>query len=117
MSEPLTGKELELFRVNFVEKLKEPMRSDFRRVVDTIADLEAENARLQERVEEAEALTEKQRKALRETARVYHEAKHFMLAEVDRERFPSYRECPYWPCVDARAAIDATPEEAEKEEE
>ena len=43
--------------------------------------------------------------ALEEAARLYHEAKCFILGEVDRERFPSYLECPYWPCVDARAAI------------
>ena len=46
--------------------------------------------------------------ALREAARLYHEAKHFILGEVDRKRFPSYLECPYWPCVDFRAAISGT---------
>ena len=45
-------------------------------------------------------------KALEEMARVYHEAKHFILGKVDRERFPSYLECPYWPCRDARIAIE-----------
>ena len=46
------------------------------------------------------------RELLTETITVYHEAKHFILGEVDRERFPSYLECPYWPCRDARVAIE-----------
>ncbi len=39
---------------------------------------------------------------LKEIAQPYHEAKHFILGKVDRERFPSYLDCPYWPCRDAR---------------
>ena len=43
--------------------------------------------------------------ALAEVDEMYHKANHFILGEVDRERFPSYLECPYWPCIDARAAL------------
>ena len=50
-------------------------------------------------------------KALDKMAQLYHEAKHFILGKVDRERFPSYLECPYWPCRDARAFL-AQPEGA-----
>ena len=41
MSEPrlLSAKETEIFRKNFVEKLREPMRTDFLRVVATITGL------------------------------------------------------------------------------
>ena len=106
----------------------------------TCSELEAENARLQEklkhcgqencmgyklddaanwvreeRLSEVEAQSEQRREELEKMAQLYHEAKHLILGEVDRERFPSYLDCPYWPCVDTRAAIDVTPEQARGE--
>ena len=48
MSEPLTEAEVELFRKNFVEKLREPMRSDFRRIIATINDLRTRLSKAEE---------------------------------------------------------------------
>lgn len=55
----------------------------------------------------------KAREALEETARQYHEAKHWLLGEVDRDRFPTFRQCPYTPCIEAHAALAALDEAQE----
>lgn len=45
-------------------------------------------------------------KALREAAKDAH-GRHFLLGDVDRARWPTFNECPYWPCKDAARAIVA----------
>ena len=96
-------------------------QADTGSALNRIRDLEAENARLQERVEEGrESLLVAARLAIsaqreRDDSKALAERFATSLHYKDVHELP-FKDCPYRICRAARAAIDATPEEARKKE-